>query len=68
MTSPSPSEGENPRDEQSETTSAPYRGGDAPTGSRVQMSAWLLALGLVLLLFLGMMVAWGFGMLDSGGG
>lgn len=66
MTSPAPSEGENPRDEQSETTAAPYNEGQAPTGGRAQASAWLIGLGVMLLLFLGFIVAWGFGMLDSG--
>jgi hypothetical protein len=66
MASPAPSEGERPTDEQSETAAAPHRDSDPPTGSRVQQSAWLVALALMLVLFLGFMVAWGVGVLGSG--
>lgn len=51
---------------ETEAVNAPHRGQEAPTGSRVQPTVWLLALGVVLLLFLGFMVAWGVGMLDVG--
>jgi uncharacterized spore protein YtfJ len=51
---------------ETEAVNEPHRGGDAPTGSRVQPAAWLLPLGIVLLLLLGFLVGWGFGMRDVG--
>jgi len=52
---------------ETEAVHAPHRDDAPPTGDKKQPAIWLTAIGLMLLLMLGFMVAWGFGMLDSGG-
>lgn len=54
-------------DGETEAVHPPHRDDAPPTGSRKQPAAWLIAIGLMLLLTLGFLVAWGLGMLDSGG-
>lgn len=51
---------------ETEAVKAPHRGQPRPTGSRALPTAWLVGIGVVLVLFLGLLVAWGFGMLDAG--
>ena len=51
---------------ETEAVNAPHRGQPRPTGSRAQPAAWLIGIGVLLVLFLGLLVAWGFGMLDAG--
>jgi hypothetical protein len=51
---------------ETEAVHAPHRDDEPPTGSRAQSAAWLLPLAILVLLMLGFLVAWGFGMLDSG--
>lgn len=51
---------------ETEAVNVPHRGQPRPTGSRAQPTAWLVGIGVVLALFLGLLVAWGFGMLDAG--
>ncbi len=63
-TGPAPSEGETPTDEQSETVSAPHRDEDPPTGARLQQNLWLGAILVLLVLFLGFLVAWIAGFTD----
>jgi len=48
---------------ETEAVNAPFRDAPAPTGSKAQPAAWLIALGVMLVLFLGFMVAWGVGVL-----
>ncbi len=50
---------------ETEAVNAPHRGQPRPTGSRKQPTAWLVGLGVVVVLFLGFLVAWGLGMLDA---
>lgn len=50
---------------ETEAVNAPHRDQPRPTGNRAQPTAWLVGIGVVLLLFLGLLVAWGVGMLDS---
>lgn len=52
---------------ETEAVNEPYRGGTAPTGSRGQSTAWLVGIGILVVLMLGFLVAWGVGMLDVGG-
>jgi hypothetical protein len=58
-----------PRGDEGETEAVnePHRGGDAPTGSRAQASAWLVGIGVVLVLMLGLLAAWGLGLLEAVG-
>ena len=55
------------REGESEAVHAPRRDPDPPTGSRVQPTLWLLGIGVLLVLTLGFLVAWGVGMLDLPG-
>jgi len=50
---------------ETEAVNEPFRDAPPPTGSKAQPAAWLIPLGIVLLLFLGFMVAWGFGVLGG---
>jgi hypothetical protein len=52
---------------ETEAVNEPHRGGVAPTGSRAQPTAWLVGIGVMLVLMLGLLVAWGLGMLDAVG-
>lgn len=52
---------------ETEAVHAPHRDDDPPTGSRAQPTAWLLVIGVLVVLMLGFLVAWGIGMMDSGG-
>jgi hypothetical protein len=54
-------------DGESESVHAPRRDPDPPTGSRVQPAAWLVGIGVLVVLTLGFLVAWGVGMLDLPG-
>jgi hypothetical protein len=50
---------------ETEAVHPPHRDEDPPTGGRTLPAVWLLLLGLVTLMLLGLLVGWGFGMLDS---
>jgi len=52
---------------ETEAVNAPFHDAPPPTGSKAQPAAWLIPLAIVVLLMLGFLVAWGFGMLDTGG-
>lgn len=58
--------GEKP-DGESEAVHAPHRDPDPPTGSRVQPTAWLIGIAVLMVLVLGFLVAWGLGGLDLPG-
>lgn len=54
-------------DGETEAVHAPRKDPDPPTGSRAQPIAWLFGIGVVLVLTLGFLVAWGLGMIDLPG-
>jgi hypothetical protein len=53
-------------DGETEAVNPPHRDDEPPTGSRAQPAAWLIGIAVVVVLFLGLLVAWGIGMLDAG--
>jgi hypothetical protein len=55
------------RDGESEAVHAPRRDPDPPTGSRLEPMAWLVGIGVLVVLMLGFLVGWGLGMLDLPG-
>lgn len=58
--------GDNP-DGETEAVHAPHQDPDPPTGSRVQPTAWLVGIAVLMVLILGFLVAWGLGGLDLPG-
>lgn len=61
-----PDTGDN-RDGETEAVHAPRPDPDPPTGSRVQPTAWLVGIAVLVVLVLGFLVAWGIGALDLPG-
>ena len=51
---------------ESEAVHEPFRDAEPPTRSKAQPAVWLVSIGIMLLLLLGFLVAWGVGMLDVG--
>lgn len=51
---------------ETEAVHAPHRDDAPPTRSHAQPAAWLVGIGLMMLLVIGFLVAWGVGMLDVG--